>query len=386
MMKKANEPILRLIERPPGGTESEDRAAVIIRGSLVPAEPDGLQLARIEQHLHGKGHGRPRARLVFRLAFAALFLIAGVASVKAYELARRAGWMGRESITEVPAKEATRSPKVKRTTKAAVSAPSQGSTAGEPVAPVLEPVLVEPEVPVPNPTVVPAASSKETSSKRLHSNAHVAQQAVMLQTLKPVTTEAWKKGSGTEPPAMNVGEASRTSVPIIVASPTPATKSNEIVALDRAMGLLRRDRNALAALAALDTYLVRYPNGVLDREARLARVDALLMLKRSDEALAALETLPLDHRRRSTELQVIRGELRARTDCGRAEADFSVALTHSPDAVLLERILYGRAACRVKRGDRMGATSDLQHYLERFPDGTHAAWARQWLSTTNNEK
>jgi hypothetical protein len=145
------------------------------------------------------------------------------------------------------------------------------------------------------------------------------------------------------------------------------------------LALLRRQHDAGAALAALEAYLGRYPHGVLEQEARQARVDALLLLKRPDQALAALEELPLDHRRRSTELRVIRGELRARTDCTRAEADFSAALSPEPDAALLERILYGRGACRAKRGDRTGARSDLERYLGRFPEGSHAGWARRWL-------
>jgi TolA-binding protein len=165
------------------------------------------------------------------------------------------------------------------------------------------------------------------------------------------------------------------------ASVPSSAPSEEIRALDRAIGLLRRDHNAPAALAALDAYLGRYPHGVLHREARLARLDALLLLQRTEEALAALETLPLDSGRRSTELQVVRAELRARTDCAHAEEDFSAALTHSPDAVLLERILYGRGACRGKLGKGSGAAEDLQRYLERFPNGAHAKWARQWLDT-----
>ena len=165
-----------------------------------------------------------------------------------------------------------------------------------------------------------------------------------------------------------------------VASTSP---SEEIHALDQAIGLLRRDHNAKAALAALDTYLGRYPHGVLYHEARLARLDALLLLQRTDEALAALETLPLDSGRRSTELQVVRAELRARTNCARAEEDYSASLTHSPDAVLLERILYGRGACRTKLGNESGAAEDLRRYLERFPNGAHVSWARQWLETIN---
>jgi hypothetical protein len=133
-------------------------------------------------------------------------------------------------------------------------------------------------------------------------------------------------------------------------SPAP-TLSEEIRALDQSIGLLRRDRDPDAALSTLDAYLARYPHGVLNREARLARVDALLMLQR------------------------------ARSDCARAEEDYSAVLARSSDAALVERALYGRGACRAKRGDGRGAAEDLRRYLERFPSGAHAAWARQWLES-----
>ena len=114
-------------------------------------------------------------------------------------------------------------------------------------------------------------------------------------------------------------------------------------------------------------------------EARVAQVDALLMLDRADEALRALEALPLDANRRSTELQLIRGELRARADCRRAEADFTAVLARIRTAALEERALYGRAACRTTLGNPHGAADDLRRYLDRFPDGAHADWARRWL-------
>ena len=161
--------------------------------------------------------------------------------------------------------------------------------------------------------------------------------------------------------------------------PTPAP-SEEISALDQAIRLLRRHHNAGAALSALDAYLDRYPHGVLNREARFARVDALLILQRPDQALDALETLPLDNHRRSTELQVIRGELRARSDCARAGQDLAPCW-RATRMVLAERALYGRGACRAKLGDVTGAAEDLRRYLERFPNGAHAMWARRWLES-----
>jgi TolA-binding protein len=166
-------------------------------------------------------------------------------------------------------------------------------------------------------------------------------------------------------------------------SPELIRASQEILALDHALGLLRSKHDAQAALQALDDYLARFPVGLLGHEARVARVDALLMLKRSDEALLALEALPLDEHRRAAELQVVRGELRSRGDCLLAERDFSAVLARVRSATLEERALYGRASCRNKRGDVTGATQDLRRYVERFPNGPHAAWARRWLENAD---
>ena len=165
--------------------------------------------------------------------------------------------------------------------------------------------------------------------------------------------------------------------------PQPAEPSEEIQTLQRAMELLRGKHDAPAALAALDDYIARFPSSVLAPEARVARIDALLLLDRSDEALRALEALPLDAHRRSTELQLIRGELRARTDCGRADADFTAVLAAVRTAALEERALYGRAACRSSQGDAGGAAADLRSYVDRFPNGAHAEWARRWLQNNH---
>jgi TolA-binding protein len=167
-------------------------------------------------------------------------------------------------------------------------------------------------------------------------------------------------------------------------SPELIRASQEILALDHALGLLRSKRDAQGALQALDDYLARFPAGVLGHEARVARVDALLMLRRSDEALLALEALPLDEHRRSAELQVIRAELRSRSDCVLAERDFTAVLARVRSAALEERARYGRASCRSRHGDIKGATEDVRRYLERFPKGTHAVWARRWLEGSND--
>jgi hypothetical protein len=87
-----------------------------------------------------------------------------------------------------------------------------------------------------------------------------------------------------------------------VTEPETGTTSEEMLALDRAIGLLRGRHDAGAALLALDAYSGRFPARMLKREAHLARVGALLVLQRSDEALIALKTMPLDAHRRSKKL------------------------------------------------------------------------------------
>ncbi|MES1209297.1 MAG: hypothetical protein ABUS79_25445, partial [Pseudomonadota bacterium] len=104
-------------------------------------------------------------------------------------------------------------------------------------------------------------------------------------------------------------------------APLPAPRSSararasglsiETDVLNDAFTRLRQRRDPAGALRVLDEYRARFPAGVLAEEAGAARVDALLMLRREDEARRALETLTLEGGSRARELRVIRGELRA---------------------------------------------------------------------------
>jgi TolA-binding protein len=334
--------ILRWRDRQPGGEKPEDRAAALVRDSLQPGVLDSVldsglapsQLASIEQNLRRGRWALRRPSLGLRLALVAMLLVAGVASVMAYEAARRAGWFAPRAPAQPSARTRPDKPEAKN---------------GRPA-----PVHFEPS-PV------------------------VAERALDLPSSVPEEVPVAESNRSRRQPRASHRESASGSP-----EPSPAATSDEILALDQAIGLLRRKHDASAALPALDAYLGRYPTGQLNREARLARVDALLMLQRSDEALVALETLPLDAHGRSTELQLIRAELRARTDCPRAEGDFSAVLTRGPNAALEERALYGRGACRVKRGDAKGAALDLRRYLDRFPTGAHAGWARRRLEGSDN--
>jgi hypothetical protein len=101
-------------------------------------------------------------------------------------------------------------------------------------------------------------------------------------------------------------------------------------------------------------------------------------LRQDVEALALLERLPIDRLGRGAELLVIRGELLARREPGRAIADFDRALSTGLSRELDERALFGRAASRLKAGDAAGGRADLAAYLTKYPDGRFAEQARRF--------
>lgn len=425
-MKKhtGQEDMQRWRDSAPGDATVEGRAAALITGALSPREPDARKLARVEQELFAPEQKRGPSRLVFRAAIVVVVMIAGAATVKAYEMARRSAWFGLRAPT-------TSTPPTKAPSRRPGNARRMPSSEGRPAA-VLptddgrtesslpEPLWKEPHAAAESPSGVRPSSNEpgqpatpsprisaptatEAPSRQGTTADRPSRKEVQLAYAPPRLDRApavprspsplepspstptqlpaapWPVPSPSLPPAHVPRPSPAAAVPRV---PPETSASDEAQALDRAMTLLRRDHDGLGALAELDAYLDRHPQGILNREARFARVDALLLLGRSDQALAALEILPLDRGRRSTELQVIRAELRARTSCASALADFGEALTRSPNAGLLERILYGRGVCRSKLGDTAGAAEDLGRYVERFPNGVHALSARRWLSTT----
>ncbi len=270
----------------------------------------------------GRGGGGETPPIRLRLAFVALFLMAGGASVEA---ARRMGWLDRILPALSPAPARSRQTRSPARVKVAARTP---------------PVVAD----IPSPVTV-AGFGRRDSGRR-------GRAAPALNADFP--SHGYRRQSGTGN-ARSFGGNQRAR---------PAIR------------LLRRQHNAGAALSALDAYLDHYPHGVLNREARFVRVDALLSLQRPDQALDALDTLPLDNHRRSTELQVIRGELRARS-IAPAPARFGAVLARNPDDVLAERALgLGRVSGQAG-GCEGRLAEDLRRYLERFPNGTHAMWARR---------
>ena len=176
----------------------------------------------------------------------------------------------------------------------------------------------------------------------------------------------------------------RPSAPVVEApAVVPDPLSDESQLLHSALEKLSSRGDAVGALALLDTYHSRYPDGVLSREASVARLDALLRLGKAQEALALLDRAAesdFNGYPRSGHLRVLRAELLAQSGrCREAEPIFSAALAAPQSELAAERALYGRASCRASLGNADGSRSDLGAYLDRYPQGHFAREARQAL-------
>ena len=149
--------------------------------------------------------------------------------------------------------------------------------------------------------------------------------------------------------------------------------------LAQALRKLRQEHDARGALDLLDRYSQRFLAGRLAPEAALGRVEALMTLGRRQEALGLIEATPALPLGRETTL--LRGELRASAGrCREAVGDFGAVLSAIPRDALDDRALFGRAFCRARNGDRVGARAEMLQYLSTFPQGRFAVEARRALA------
>jgi len=164
--------------------------------------------------------------------------------------------------------------------------------------------------------------------------------------------------------------------------PAPTALAEESALVMSALTALRRQDDPGRALAILDRYDRRFPRGDLADEAALARVEALVKVKRSEDALALLEARgPIRRGSSQRKLVLMRAELRAASGgCAAALNDLDAVLRGAPPAdAVTERALWGRAACRASRGQADSARADLHSYLRLFPSGQFARGARAAL-------
>jgi hypothetical protein len=176
-----------------------------------------------------------------------------------------------------------------------------------------------------------------------------------------------------------------TAEPEVVNAPAPpgagmqsSRLGQEAASLEVALSALRAGgkERASKALAAIEQHLRTFPGGPLELEARVARVDALLVLGRRQEAKRELAALPIENVGRNRELRLIRAELRADDDCRTALGDFQVLLDQPLAPAWQERALFGRGACLLRLGERAAAERDFERYLQQFPSGRFAEQIR----------
>jgi hypothetical protein len=187
--------------------------------------------------------------------------------------------------------------------------------------------------------------------------------ATSAPTVPPVTTPA---------PATEAAIARPSAE---VATRRPPHKSggeadSEAGCLARAFRDLRVDGDAQAALRALDEREKRFPDGVLSDEARVARVEALLALGRTADALPLLLEIRDRSQGLTREIQLARAEILAEQGrCAEASADFGDLMAAQVRDDTAERALYGRAGCRLRAGETTRARQDLLQYAQLYPQG-----------------
>jgi TolA-binding protein len=138
-----------------------------------------------------------------------------------------------------------------------------------------------------------------------------------------------------------------------------------------ALRSLRSDHAPRDALAKLDEHHRRFPRGTLQREAALARVEALLGLGRNDEARTVLDSLTLGSTGADRQARLARAELRAdHGDCAGAVDDLNGILLAAANDEVAARALYRRAHCAVRARNLAAARGDLRDYLAHFPEGS----------------
>lgn len=138
--------------------------------------------------------------------------------------------------------------------------------------------------------------------------------------------------------------------PAVVASAAPSPALAEVTQMRDALKRLRADRDPAGALPLLDDYDRRFPAGLLHDEVSAMRIEALMALDRTGEALERVEALPDSLLARWPRLRVARGELRANHGrCLDAMADFAALLSLPPDDEIRRRAEAGRDACLAQR-------------------------------------
>ena len=242
---------------------------------------------------------------------------------------------------------------------------------------------------VPPPALIDEAARREPEPAETHPRAvapvpeEVAAAEIVTAPVSPRVSERRRRVRAT--PAAVQAEPSPPLPPVVATVESPMDPLiEESKMLRSALHELRTRRDGAAALAVVDQYQQRFPDGQLRAEMTLAQVDALLLLARSAEALGELQQLPASERARlprARELRVLESELLAALDrCGEALA--RLERFSEQDPLLAERALFVRATCEAKEHRVDRARALYEELLRRHPHGAHAAQARRALGRT----
>lgn len=166
----------------------------------------------------------------------------------------------------------------------------------------------------------------------------------------------------------------------MVEPPSQPTLSDQALFL-QAMRRMRSLGDASGALALLQEHARFYPRSGLAGERKELEVEALLALHRNGEALATLDSMSVEDLPRAGERLVVRGELRAAAKRWLdASTDFDQALSMvSGSPAWHERALWGRAAARLRCGERESGLADMERYLDVYPRGRFAVEAAKFF-------
>ena len=331
-----------------GGTSAEDAIGASfkrIRNATEPSSMASMRWARRAMAPAARGAGRR----LWVSAIVATLLVGGgaVAGVAWHAAVTRARGAAPDVDPRGPA------PARHATTRRAMGAAAA-------IAAPADVVLPDPE-----PTLEPPPEAEPAASVPLSGRKHSAARTPLA--LEIARAAARTPGAGprpaTEPP------------------PAAATDSeDEALLMARAFRHLRDEGDATAALAALDERQRRFGAGALAAEAALARVEALLLLGRTADALPFLVAIRDARAGQTPEVRATRAELLTRSHrCGEAAPDFDALLAPGAPRATRERALYARASCRLQSGQPLGAVPDLESYLAEFPDGRSAPTVRAAL-------
>ena len=378
---------------------AERMAGRLIRAMGAPPVLSDPQLSRIEAATRGK----PRRPGLVRWwpAMAVALLVSGATFALAARLDLVPRWLRRSPASLAPASPAqSHKPRSVHARPSLLSPPGE-TASGSPVEPqpTIRPTVeasLPSEAPVPARKLAPLARlAFVEGSDALRAPPSGNRRRDPEPAAMPTERVAAPAAAPAERPVpLPPAETTRVTAPLasapLLGAPAPVRSAWPTVApsqpqpvannparpqggarwLAEALHSLRTNHAPGAALALLDLHAGEISQSAFVHEAMVLRVEALLGLKRSGEALALLDGKSLSDVAASRTLLLTRAELRAAAGrCAESLADFDLVLAHSLRTD--EQALYGRAVCRGRIGDKPGAQADFALYRRQFPKGTH---------------